>query len=370
MKTSHILVFSCEAGGAEVLAPVVNLLAAQRAYRVVVASYGHGQRRFARRGIKTVEVKPLREDDETWPSCCDPDILITSATSLPTEDMTEKHLWRFARRRGIPSLAFLDQWQNYALRFSGPCRDAYLKYQPDYINCINRIGLEEMQAIGLPSEKLLPLGHPYLDRLKSEATTNDPALIREHMGIRGASNVFLFVSEPILEYCGYSRGYDQYTVLERFIACFRHLPDPPTLIVKLHPKDRRERYPTLVRQYASARIRILRNEFSPLACLLAADRVFGMSSIMLLEAFALGKPVVSLQPGLSVDDPCVLSKYGHIPRIDKISADHLCSAAVSSILPFDFAFDASAFLDLVARSIRTADLALPAAETKVAAAIN
>lgn len=354
MTNKRVLFFSCEAGGAEVLAPVVRLLTARPDFDAVVACYGHAQDRFARRGINTIAIEPVERNDHSLLTLVEPDLLITSATSLPSEDMSEKFLWRHARRRGVPSIAFLDQWQNYGARFSGPHEAEFLAFQPDYINCINLLGFEEMKAIGFASDRLLMLGHPYLDNLAADSATIDADAIRTRLGIGRTNKVALFISEPINEYCGLARGYDQYTVLTDFLAYYDQQPMAPAILLKLHPKDDSSRYRELIERFRRVDIHLLDRAFTPLECILAADRVFGMSSIMLLEAFILDKPVVSLQPGLCVDDPCVLSKYGYIRRPDNVSMVDIPSQAPSTGIDFDYSFDGSAFLALVERLTRDA----------------
>jgi hypothetical protein len=354
MTDRRILFFSCEAGGAEVLAPLAGLLTARPGFHATVACYGHAQDRFARRGLNTMATQPVERNDPFLLQLVEPDLLITSAASLPSEDMSEKFLWRHALRQGIPSLAFLDQWQNYGARFSGCNETEYLAYQPDYINCINQLGFEEMKAAGFASDRLLMLGHPYLDTLAADTAAMDADAIRTRLGIGRAGEVALFVSEPISEYCGLVRGYDQYAVLDDFLSHYDRQPMPPVILLKLHPKDPRDRYRELIDRYRRVDTHLLDQAFTPLECILAADRVFGMSSIMLLEAFILGKPVVSLQPGLCIDDPCVLSKYGYIRRLDNPSQLDRDTQAVPARIDFDYAFDGNAFLSLVEKMTRDA----------------
>jgi hypothetical protein len=354
MNNKRVLFFSCEAGGAEVLAPVVSLLSARPNIHAIVACYGHAKDRFARRGINTIAIQPVERNDHRLLKLVEPDLLITSATSLPSEDMSEKFLWRHARQRSIPSLAFLDQWQNYGARFSGPHETECLAFQPDYINCINQLGFEEMKAIGFPSDRLLMLGHPYLDNLAADSATIDADAIRARLGIGRTKKAALFISEPINEYCGLARGYDQYTVLRDFLAYYEQQPMAPTILLKLHPKDNSTRYRELIKRYSRIDTHLLDHAFTPLECILAADRVFGMSSIMLLEAFILDRPVVSLQPGLCVDDPCVLSKYDYIRRLDNVSMVDIPSQAFSSGIDFEYSFDGNAFLTLVEMLTRDA----------------
>jgi len=160
--TKNILFFSAEAGGAEVLTPVVRLLRNSPLYEICVLSYGHGRKRFLANGIECVETGKIVKGDRDALERYHPDLIITSAAGIPRFDMSDKYLWETARETGIKTIAFLDQWQNYAMRFSGVEEGERLAYLPDLINCIDHFGLEEMKSEGFPEDMLVPLGHPYL----------------------------------------------------------------------------------------------------------------------------------------------------------------------------------------------------------------
>ncbi|HLE18889.1 MAG TPA: hypothetical protein VI728_11470, partial [Syntrophales bacterium] len=295
--------------------PVIESVKLKTPYSSIVLSYGLGAERFSRKGVAYVEIDKIKRDDGRVPEFYRPNLVITSATSLPDRDMSEKHLWRNARRLGIPSLAFLDQWQNYAIRFSGVTKDERLAYLPDYINCIDEIGEREMLSEGFPGDRLVRLGHPYLSALHARAGEIDPVSVKARMGIPHDQKAALFVSEPILEYYGRARGYDQYEALGLFFDIVSANPVPILPVIKLHPKDERERFKKILDGHKRLSPVLLGNEFSSLECLSVADSVYGMSSIMLIEAYVMGKYVVSLQPGLIVEDPLVLSRHHIIPVI-------------------------------------------------------
>ena len=205
-----ILLFSCEPGGAEVIIPVARLLAGTGNYDVTVTGYGYAIERFERQGLPYTLVEKIEKDNISLLNRFAPDLVITSATSIPAKDMSEKHLWHLSRKAGIKSIALLDQWQNYSLRFSGVVEQERHAYLPDAISCIDEIGKKEMIAEGFDGNILYPLGQPYLDRLKLVADKLDSAAIRNSLNIGQDEDVILFVSEAIQENYGTERGYTQY----------------------------------------------------------------------------------------------------------------------------------------------------------------
>lgn len=347
----RILFFSCEPGGAETLSPVVELLQRKTTYEITVAGYGHGLARFSRNGIRCIEVEPIRRDDFSLMMRYRPDFILSSATSLPSKDMSEKLLWRNARTQGIPSMAFLDQWQNYALRFSGVADDERMAYLPDYINCINDIARGEMVGEGFRESLLLEFGHPYLSGLRRKLPGIDRQKIKQTLGIPVDAKVVLFVSEALFEHYGKGRGYDQYEVLDFLLGNLSGHAEGVATVIKLHPKDAREKFDDVIGKFPSLGPRIIEDQLSSLECLALADVVYGMSSIMLIEAYILGKKVASLQPNLKGGDLMVLSRHGIIQKVNSASGFDVLNPAPAIQRDFAYEFDEEKFLRFLKRTV-------------------
>jgi hypothetical protein len=346
-----ILFFSCEPGGAEVLIPVIKLVRTQPHLRVIVLGYGHALERFARKDVACDEIRPVTIDDFSLLDHHAPDLLITSATSLPAVDMSEKYLWQQAKQREIPSMAFLDQWQNYSARFSGRQDQERLAYLPDWINCLNEIGRVEMIREGFDGARLVSFGHSYLASLQHDFPITDVAGLKAGLHISTGDKVSLFVSEPIREYYGNKRGYDQYQVLDYFLSNLPATIGESKILVKLHPKDNRALFQDLAKKFKLLAPQFIGNELNSIECISISDFIFGMSSIMLIEAYVLGKVVMSLQPGLCVENPLVLCRHGLTPVI---LSDKECKLLEPDYLPrtsFDVEFAADEFLCFLDRII-------------------
>ncbi|MDP6702285.1 MAG: hypothetical protein QGH25_21705, partial [Candidatus Latescibacteria bacterium] len=128
-----ILAFAREPGGADTIAPVVARLRREDRVEIDLLAKDFAAARFAAAGLDFEEVPwkaepALEKQVETILSERCPDALFTGASGRPEDDMTEKYFWKCGADRAVPSLAVLDQWQNYILRFSGTGADERLAY--------------------------------------------------------------------------------------------------------------------------------------------------------------------------------------------------------------------------------------------------
>ena len=78
--------------------------------------------------------------------------LLLTGTSYNSVDLEKKFI-ASARERGVPSLAVLDFWSNFALRFSRG--DGGLENIPDRIAVMDEWAREEMIAAGFDATRLV-----------------------------------------------------------------------------------------------------------------------------------------------------------------------------------------------------------------------
>jgi hypothetical protein len=230
----------------------------------------------------------------------------------------EKPFIAAARQLGIPSLAVLDHWMNYRLRFANPKGE--LLYVPDRIAIMDEQARSEMVAEGLDPERLVVTGQPAFDELASfrqSATPQQRKALRQMLGVAADEHMVLFASEPISTMCGTEPsqplypGYTEQTVLRVLVAALeriaRQRPEKIVLIVRPHPLDR----PESLHCVASGPLRLaLDGRGKGREVVLAADLVVGMTTMLLVEACLLGCVVLSLQPGLRLADALPTNRWG------------------------------------------------------------
>jgi len=312
-----ILALTIDPGGAALLAPLIRGLEA-RGHQVETWAKGSGSARLVEEGIRALELPTWADAPEAWLQERGVSLVLTSATSLPWVDLSERWAWLAAAEAGIPAIALVDSWQNYTIRFAGPGPGNPFMAYPDLIGCPDPLALAEMEAAGLPGTRLRAWGHPGLDHFIESFRPLDRAEFWKQEPERRDCLQVLFVSEAIAEHFGRERGYDQHDCFRELADWLQRCEEPVNLLIKLHPKESRRGHEAAFRT-VPARHRVLTLEgLGPQEAVGLADVVVGMTSVLLVEAHAVGRPVLSLQPGLQGEDHLVLSRHSRVRRLDRM----------------------------------------------------
>ncbi len=320
--TCRVLTFARESGGAQAIAPVIKELQNKGASILVLAK-DVAEKIFMQHGFSSLYL----EDGEScfidpllaqqW-GVQSPDIVLTSAASLPELDMTEKNLWRWARRQGIPSVAVLDQWQNYARRFSS-CLTSDLAFLPDMCCVMDQFACSGMLAEGFPPERLVITGQPAFDILfgKMTAETESAGELKQKLGMDNGRPTLVFIGEAIREHLAGQYGYDECASLNHLLDILEEMEERPNLIIKKHPQNVDEDFDLDAVNRASERmvVKIVGMELPSKMVVLAADIVVGMSSVLLVESILMGKITVSVEIDAKVFNKCFPVHIGAIPLI-------------------------------------------------------
>lgn len=338
-------------GGANVLASVAADLEGDGPFRFDVWTMPRATPVFARLGLPTREFPedvghPALREGWAGPQ---PDALVTATSHYPG---FEPPLWALARAGGCPSLAMLDSWANLDQRF----RDG----RPDYVGYIDDAQADALRAMGFPDSRLVHTGHPWLSaqvRAAVASPARSPAADPLHV---------LFVSEPIASdvAAGVNApfGFDEfdafallYSVCAERARAGRRI----ALRVRFHPYEQPDAF--LARAAGLTPVPGLSFSAAPGSepapqSLLEADLVTGIGSMMLLEAFVVGRPVVSLQPRTVRGDVFIGGQRGITPTIQDPSraAGTLGPLLDGLAARADLVLRQRAFLDAVRADLRSA----------------
>ncbi len=239
--------------------------------------------------------------------------LLVTGTSIPESPggFLENKFRQCARALKTPSLSVLDHWFNYALRFSSDSHHP-LDSLPDLICVMDNRAKEEMIAEGIPASRLCITGQPAFDRLLKEGPDylkSARASLRKSLHLTDEDFLVGFVSEPVLQDHGRVRGYDEFEVLKKLLhdsilTSSLSQGRPVHLAIKFHPREYPGKYTQLLRSCPSEIICHVVPEMKPWDFLAVADKVIGLTSILLFEAALLGRSAISFQPNLPEGHSC------------------------------------------------------------------
>ncbi len=350
-----VVFFSGEPGGAEVLAPVIDFMEEIGRWRIEVIAKGLAIDRFENNGVLYKKTS-VKEDVLRMLRDAEAGLVITSAASLVEIDATESDVWKICRQNNITTLALLDQWQNYSARFFPEGISVSQDDLPDYINAINAIGKADMVREGFPEERLITFGHPYLTRIARDYNHADKKEARKALGVSdNQQSISLFVSEPIAKYYDRTRGYNEEDALDIWLDWIGNREDSPIALVKCHPKEDPKKLQAILAGHPTAKASLIKQGISPFQCLVAADEVYGMTSIMLIEAYVMGKPVLSVQPSSSGVDQMVLSRLGYIRRATSLEELDVPIVVSHGAYNFEYKFNQPYFLQFLEEVLKNVD---------------
>lgn len=297
---AKILFFAHDPGGANAIAPLIAPLRSE-GHQIVVCAKGPATKILP-------QAYPLPENSiETLT----PDLVITGTSA---NDMSEKNLWMDAQKQAVPSIAVLDHWINYGVRFSqyglreieAYQRHKKLEYLPEYIVVMDDFARQEMISEGFPPKCLVALGNPHFDAVSEGAKDVDRLRTRQSLGISEDTYLITFASEPYIE--DYGQG-PELDALRDLLEGVAELQAKVKIVVRPHPKELPEKF---------SRFGLVHVDKLTPYCesIMASDLIVSMTSMFLIEALILGKNVISYQLGASSKDGFILTRNQVLPFIN------------------------------------------------------
>lgn len=211
------------------------------------------------------------------------------------------------KRRGVPTIAFVDMAADADRRFKGRSTSP-LEHQPDSLLVADRTTESAFQALGFSAVDLYICGHPAYDRVRQRsqwlAGCDRVELRRKVLGSEpGSRPVWLFVAEhgendPRLiqspDYTLFGRGHSNRRVdivLEEVLDARASIDPRPFLVLRLHPKNSESEFAGLLPE-----VDMVSQGGDPIELVWISDLVVGMSSILLMEAAIAGRSTLSVIP--------------------------------------------------------------------------
>ena len=244
-----------------------------------------------------------------------PDIIVLG-TSVP--DRPEALLTQAANALGVPTIAILDEWYLYALRFQS--KDGRFTHLPTAICCQDELARNEAIAEGIPDHLLKITGSPALSLMFDQIRENRQ-LTRNTLV--SSTPTLLFISEQMAAafgsapgesgFVGNFMGYTELEVRNDIADILTQLGQPCQVFEKLHPNEFELIAPPERGTNVDWRIMLAGASLSD--AIQGATAVIGMRSIALLEAAMMENRPASYQPGRLGKDQCTAVRLGLADRL-------------------------------------------------------
>jgi len=313
-----VLAASGDVGGARSLIPVLEELCKEKLMVQVIA---HGYISKYLQQIKSDFLAVIPDGIDAVDKLIKNEKLGVYLFTTSVEDLYALSLARRVRERGVPVICLLDSPVRYKERLE---IDGLPTFYPDIYTLPSDDALLEALQYGFPENILRVTGHPAFSSLEEEwiswSENKRELIIRDNNWI-DSRKLLLFVSEPVeMDQGGTDsselfRGYTEKTVVKALCNILQEHSDDIQIGVLPHPREDIKGLLALFEENCGGlHWGHLRN-CTGRESVFAADGVCGMASILLYEAWLIGKPVLSLQLGVKRDDYLYITKKSGVCSI-------------------------------------------------------
>lgn len=318
----HILFYVEDPGAANYTAPLPAALAGSGVASTVLAHPSITDYLTAR-GVEHHTLGD-REDPSRLLEVYHPSLLACGTAKNP--DTFGLMLIAEARNAGLPSIGLVDTRVGAGRRFLGRGTDP-LGLASDWLLVPDPWTRQDYLDLGFPAARVKVCGHPHNDFLRTKRAEmqamDRPALRRRFFpGATEKRPVVLFACErldhnddpegfrnPDYTFSGWGDTHVRVqVVLEEILDAIETVALDPWLVLRLHPKNTREHYARYL-----TRVQQVSRDEPVFELTWAADRMLGLSSMLLEESLFFGVPTLAVLPRPSERSwlPCI--ENGFIP---------------------------------------------------------
>jgi len=306
----RFLFCATEPGGARELCPIAAV-AVQRGISCRILCSPVTAPIFADAGLPTEQraISSCREAERELQENAI-DMLIIGTTGKIN---SERHLTAAAKKRQIRSIAVLDEWYNYALRFWDENEHIHDAYLPDVICAQDELSRDLAIQEGIPSAILHITGSPALAELTTRAHTFTlhPPDAPDVLKAGKQCHSILSLSEPLRATYGAAPGergtmgpylgYQEDIARTDLAEILSSMHGDFFVIEKLHPLEG-VKPPPAVNDNVTWHMAM--GSFALWPLLWHVDLIIGMHTKALLEAAILGRRPISYQPHAYAPERC------------------------------------------------------------------
>jgi hypothetical protein len=252
--------------------------------------------------------------DTRQPHQC-PEYLLDGIAVVVLGTSEEKNCWGHqlhfcAKSLKIPIIGVVDMAVNADKRFRGESENP-LHHAPDWLVVPDTFCESAFAILGFPRDRVLPFGHPHYDAIRSELRKFERIdSWRERCFPTAPKDrpLWLFLAEGVDRldpgesfrqdnYTLYGRGDTNFRAaicLQELIDAAQNLSPKPWIVLRPHPKNIPDEFALCLDGVDDWAI-----DGDPIPMLFSADLVIGMTTMLLLEAYLLRRPTLSIIPRIS-----------------------------------------------------------------------
>jgi len=300
-----IIFVANDSGGARLLAPLIReVTAAGHAVRVLAS--GPAEAMWSELEVSR---DAAAHDRVEWLvdylAAHRPDLMVTGTSHF--SDL-ERNAWVAARRLGIRSVAAIDAWVNFPERF---VRNDGEFVQPDHVCVIDDGSRERLQSDRRIEAQIHVCGQPHLESLVTSLVG-----ARRARGPADPARLVFFSNPVFVDLPPEERPYDQFKAASVLFAALRGT-EGCELLIKPHPREAVDPWQKWVASVEGDVPAVTTTQAKADDLLVSCDGACGITSMSLVEASLLGRPVLSLQPG---------RRRAHNPVIDELPGVNLAAS--------------------------------------------
>jgi hypothetical protein len=256
------------------------------------------------------------------------------ASSL--KDSTALSLARQTKELHRHVIHVLDNWTSYLSRME---TDGLPVFIPDHYAVMDDMAYRAAIEAGIKESTLIITGQPALANLATDfaqwKTKMDRSILNDN-GFDPGKTLISFISEPVEhdqgttpETPGY-RGYTEKGVIRRFCEILQPFAQDIQIAILPHPREEQDALAELWNANKGELFGKVLNLNRGRYGVFMSDGVAGMGSVLLYEAWLLGKPVISIQPDLRIPSLQMLQHRQDVvfvdsdARITELLTDWLC----------------------------------------------
>lgn len=315
----EIFMMSGDVGGARAMLPIVKKLL-QKNLKVTIVKHGWLEKNFVVLNKEKANLKILPSNENALKEYLKKNIVGLFFFTPSKKDILPISIAREAKELNIPVFYLLDSALRIKERLNHDRKDLFL---PTIYALQDQDAYDQAVSEGVPKEILKVTGQPALEELKTEfgnwTKQNEKDFFLKN-NIDHSKKLITFVSENVEKDHGLKRGYHENIVIPMLCKSLEKISKNIHLLILPHPSEDPE---SLTKMFEKNCINFsfsrLKKDFTSRQAIMASNGVSGMASILLYEAWLIGKNVISLQPGVVGSDYTYLKKKEKLQFVSKSS---------------------------------------------------